>query len=66
MEDFADEFLGAPDYQIVHPLNLIVVALFAILTFQLLGIVLLGLSKSNAQRGKALPSTTFEAPTKKE
>lgn len=38
MEERLDELLGEPNWQIIHPLNIIVIMLFAILTFQLLAI----------------------------
>lgn len=38
MEERLDELIGEPNWQIIHPLNIIVIMLFAILSFQLLAV----------------------------
>lgn len=50
MDEAFDEFLGEPNWQIVHPLNLIVIALFAILAFQMIAIGALAFSTMGRRR----------------
>lgn len=50
MDEAFDEFLGEPNWQILHPLNLIVIALFAILAFQMIAIGALAFSNMNRKR----------------